>query len=388
MNRGPCLAELITSRELVRADTRVSDIAERFRREPQLEAVAVIDERGAPVGLLDRTKLLLRLSQQYGYALYARAPVQKVVEPEPLILSAREELPAVLGRVLSRSESDLYDPIVVVDDDRNYLGLVSVKQLILHQTTALANATLEQRLTDRRAREAEKVNELKSKFIAHVTHELRAPVNAIIGMVDLLTHSSRSGDVATMDQMLSLLSASATSLRTLITNILDLSKLEAGKMDVVAEEFDVTAMVREVAAMTRVLVGRKPVTVEVIAHAGPVRMSSDSIKLKQILTNLAGNAAKFTNEGQVRFEVEAGADGVAITVRDTGIGIPKDRLSEVFEPFVQADEVHTRRHEGTGLGLSITARLLELIGGRLHVESEPNVGSAFRVHLPNLPSTP
>lgn len=381
---GPELAELITSRESVPLTALVADVAARFRHDLQLDALGVVDTHGTAVSLLDRSKLLLKLSHQYGHALYSRAPVSKVLEPNALILSAREELSSVLRTVLARPESDLYDSIVVVDDDRNFIGLVSIKQLILHQTAALANATLDQQLTSRRARELEKLDELKSKFIAHVTHELRAPVNAIIGIVDLLAHSNRAGDVPRMEEMLALLASSAVSLRSLVTNILDLSKLEAGRMDVIVEEVDVCALVREVAAMTRVLVGQKPVTVEVVAHEGPVLLRSDSIKVKQILTNLASNAAKFTGQGQVRLELATEPDAVTVAVRDTGIGIPRDRLASVFEPFVQAADVHTRRHEGTGLGLSITARLLHLLEGEMHVDSQLAVGSVFRVRFPQL----
>ncbi len=380
----PCLAELVTSHEAVQGHVRVVDLAARFRNEPRLEAVGVVDEHGTALGLLDRSKLFLKLSHQYGYALYARAPVTKVLDPSPLVMSARADLSEALGRVLERGESDLYDSIVVTDDDLNFIGLVSVKELILQQTSALSNATVEQRVSDRRTRELERVNELKSRFVAHVTHELRAPVNAIIGMVDLLKHSSREGDVRTMEEMLNLLASSATSLRSLVTNILDLSKLEAGHMDVVAESFDVAAMLRDVAAMTRVLIGPKPVRVEVVAHEGPVELVSDSVKVKQILTNLAGNAAKFTNEGQVRFEIATTTDGVTVTVRDTGIGIPKHKLADVFEAFVQADDVHTRKHEGTGLGLSIASQLLRLIDGRIRVESTPGVGSTFAVDIPQM----
>lgn len=385
---GPRMSELLTSHESVLTDAVVAHVAARFRDEASLEALGVVDAEGRAVGLLDRAKLLLKLSHQFGYALYGRAPVTRILEDHALIVLGDESLETVLGRVLERPESDVYDAILVTDEAGRFLGIVSVKQLVLHQTSALANVTLERHLVTRRAEELEKINALKSSFIAHVTHELRAPVNAIISMVELLTRASRDGNVGKMGEMLQLLTSSVTSLRALVTNVLDLSKLEAGRMDVFVEEFDLAVMVREIAAMARVLIGQKPVTVEVMAHDGPITLWSDSVKVKQVLTNIASNAAKFTDRGQVCFSFAERSGRIAIVVRDTGIGISPEQLERVFEPFVQVEDVHTRRHDGTGLGLSITRRLLELLGGDLEVESNLGQGSSFTVLLPHLKESP
>lgn len=380
----PMLADLITSREAVGIDTPVTAIADRFRRERSLEAVCVVDAQGTPAGLLDRTKLLVKLSQQYGHALYGRATVGKVLEGAPVILPAQTRMSSVLRDVLGRDAAGLYDAIVVVDDDRNFIGLVSFRQLIVQQTHALANVTLERQLIGQRAQELERTADVKSQFLGHVTHELRAPVNAMIGIVDLLTHSTREGDVARMEEMLTLLASSATSLRAIINNVLDLSKIEAGHMGVFVDSFDVDAIIREVASVTRVLIGRKPVSVEVVAHEGPTVLRSDSIKVKQIFTNLASNAAKFTSQGQIRFEVSVEQDAVSVCVRDTGLGIASDQLALIFEPFAQVGDIKTRANEGTGLGLTITSHLTQLLSGTLRVESQLGVGSAFRIRLPHL----
>jgi signal transduction histidine kinase len=372
----------VTSREHVDTSARVSVVAERFQRETGLEALAVVDSAGKAVGLLDRTKLLLKLSHQYGYALYGRAAVERVLDRNPLIARDSDKLEPVLDRVLARDEKDIYDAVLVVDADDRLIGTVSVKQLILHQTTALANVTLERQLVHRRAEELAKVNALKSSFIAHVTHELRAPVNAIIGISELLAHSTREGDVAQMNEMLALLTSSATSLRALVTNVLDLSKLEAGRMELIVEKFEGTALVREVAGVTRVLVERKPVTVEVIAHEGPVWLSTDPVKLKQVLVNLASNAAKFTDRGRISIAVQRDAEFVRFSVEDTGIGMAPHQQTSIFEPFVQVGDVHTRRHEGTGIGLTITAKLLELLGGTIELDSELGRGTRFTVLFP------
>jgi signal transduction histidine kinase len=376
------LRELVTSREFVESAARVSVVAERFHRETSLEALAVVDGAGRAIGLLDRTKLLLKLSHQYGYALYGRAAVDRVVDRNPLVARDTDKLEPVLDRVLARDESDIYDAVLVVDASDRLIGTVSVKQLILHQTTALANVTLERQIEHRRAEELAKISALKSSFIAHVTHELRAPVNAIIGLSELLARSSQEGDVAQMGEMLALLTSSATSLRALVTNVLDLSKLEAGRMELIVETFESTSLVREVAGVTRVLVERKPVTVEVIAHEGPVWLRTDPVKLKQVLVNLASNSAKFTDKGRISIAVQSDAEAVRFSVDDTGIGMAPDQQKTIFEPFVQVGDVHTRRHEGTGIGLTITARLLELLGGTIELDSELGRGTRFTVLFP------
>jgi signal transduction histidine kinase len=373
------MLELVTSRECVEASARVADVAERFRKETTLEAIAVVDKARKTVGLLDRTKVLLKLAHQYGYALYARAAVDRVMDPGALVVRDSDFLEQVLDKVLARPESDIYDAVLVVDDRDELVGTVSVKQLIMHQTTALANATLERQLIDQRAQELTKLNALKSNFIAHVTHELRAPVNAIIGISELLFRSSQDGDVNRMQEMLALLTSSATSLRALITNVLDLSKLEAGRMDVIVETFEATALLREVAGVTRVLVDRKPVTVEVVAHDGQIWLQTDPVKLKQILVNLASNAAKFTDRGSVSLTLRSEADALVFCVEDTGIGMTPQQQASIFEPFVQVGDVHTRRHDGTGLGLTITAKLLELLGGSIELDSTRGRGTRFTV---------
>ena len=201
------------------------------------------------------------------------------------------------------------------------------------------------------------MNQVKSQFIAHVTHELRAPVNAIIGLAELMRISSEKSDIGQLRDRLSVMMSSATHLRAIITNILDLSKIEAGKMDVFLETFDIIPLLREVAETARILVGNKPVDVEVVAHDGPVFTVSDPIKVRQILINLTSNAAKFTDKGRLTLAVTAGEEMVAISVKDTGIGIKEADLDKLFTAFSQVEDAKTKRHEGTGLGLTITKTL-------------------------------
>ena len=172
------------------------------------------------------------------------------------------------------------------------------------------------------------------------------------------------------------------NLRALINNILDLSKIEAGKTDVLNESFDIVVMLREVAETTRILIGNKPVNVEVIAHDGPVFINSDPVKVKQILTNLTSNAAKFTENGKIVLSIITEGENIKISVSDTGMGIKETDLNRLFQPFSQLEHTRSKKYEGTGLGLTITENIVRLLKGRISVSSKFGEGTAFTVYLP------
>lgn len=254
--------------------------------------------------------------------------------------------------------------------------------MIIQQSNTLANSIVQKKMASERAKELEKINQVKSQFIANVTHELRSPVNAIIGLSELMRISCEKGYMDQLKDRLSLLMSSATSLRAIITNILDLSKIEAGKMEVIYECFDVTAIFNEVAETTRILVGNKPIDVEVVTHENPVFITSDSVKVRQILINLTSNAVKFTDKGKIILTLSTGNNGIKIAVSDTGIGIKEDDLSRLFKAFSQLEDAKTKRYEGTGLGLTITKNLLDLLDGGISVASKFGKGTTFEVYLP------
>jgi signal transduction histidine kinase len=293
-----------------------------------------------------------------------------------------ERLDAAINKALDRPALDIYDEVIVVDDNWHYKGLLSVKQMIIQQSNALANSIVQKEMASGRAKELEKINQVKSQFIANVTHELRSPVNAIIGLSELMRISCEKGYMDQLKDRLSLLMSSATNLRAIITNILDLSKIEAGKMEVIYERFDIVAMLHEVAETTQVLIGNKPVDVEVTAQDSPVFIVSDPVKVRQILINLTSNAAKFTDKGKIILTLSTGNNRIKIAVSDTGIGIKEDDLNKLFTAFSQLEDVKTKRYEGTGLGLTITKNLLGLLGGNISVLSKFGKGTTFEVYLP------
>ena len=227
---------------------------------------------------------------------------------------------------------------------------------------------------------AEQATAARSAFLANMSHEIRTPINGVLGMAELLLDSDLSDDDRRSVEMIL---SSAEALLGVINDILDFSKIEAQQMDIERTEFDLPVAVEATARLLMSKANEKSLElVTDIADAVPQYVIGDPTRLRQVLTNLAGNAVKFTATGEVVIQVApvGGADNVGrlrFRVRDTGIGIPRDKQDAIFEPFRQADATTTRRFGGTGLGLSISRRLVSLMGGTLTVESTEGEGSTF-----------
>jgi signal transduction histidine kinase len=233
---------------------------------------------------------------------------------------------------------------------------------------------------------AEAANASKSQFLANMSHELRTPLNAIIGYSDLLIEEAEELDAMGLVPDLEKIRSSGKHLLGLINDVLDLSKIEAGKMEISLETFEVADVVAAAAAMVRPLVEKNENRLQVSVSANAGSMHADLTRVRQILLNLLSNASKFTSKGTVELTVareeQRGREWVVFTVRDTGIGMTPEQLSRLFQPFTQADPSTTRKYGGTGLGLSISQRLSRLMDGTISVVSEPGMGSIFTVRLP------
>ncbi len=234
--------------------------------------------------------------------------------------------------------------------------------------------------------EAQAASRAKSEFLANMSHEIRTPLNGVTGMLELLSRTSLD---ARQERYVRIAGASANSLLSVISDILDVSKIEAGRLDLESVEFDLPELLGDVIDMFAPQAsGKRLELVARIEADVPHRVVGDPERLRQVIVNLLGNAVKFTEAGSIALSCRLGPDGVdadaadlRLSVRDTGIGIEPDAIDALFEPFVQADGSTTRRFGGTGLGLSISRQLVGLMGGTIGAESEPGRGTAFHVAL-------
>jgi signal transduction histidine kinase len=249
---------------------------------------------------------------------------------------------------------------------------------------AIENVRLFDEIQDKSKQLAE-ASERKSQFLASMSHELRTPLNAIIGLTEMVvTNAARFGTEKALEP-LRRVNAAGTHLLSLINEILDLSKIEAGKLDLNPEPVDLARLIDEVIGTAGQLAEKNKNRLAVETQENVGALTADSMRLKQILLNLLSNACKFTKAGEVALRVRKVADGrdwVELAVADTGIGLTAEQQAKLFQDFTQADSLTARRYGGTGLGLALSRKLARMMGGDVTVTSEPGKGSVFTVRLP------
>jgi signal transduction histidine kinase/CheY-like chemotaxis protein len=379
----------------VRVDASSDAARQAFAADRSLYAIPVLDQSGRPAGLLNRFKFLEHLSTRFGHALSTNRTAGHYMESSPLVVDEATPIDR-LAALLANDDHHLFDGFIVTRDGR-YLGVGTGAALMRALDARLLERTrsLELEISERRRTESELVvakaaaeaaSIAKSTFLANMSHELRTPLNAIIGYSEMLLEDVQPDGPASGAADLERIVRAGRHLLALITGILDLSKVEAGRMELDVETFDLASVMRGTIETSRplALARGNSLSVEGLEHVGNV--TSDRTKVQQVLLNLLSNACKFTEQGTVtlraRTERVSGCEWAVIEVADTGVGMTPEQCGRVFQEFIQADPTTTRRYGGTGLGLAISQRLCHLMRGTLTVESELGRGSVFTVRLP------
>src|SRR5205807_89821 len=250
---------------------------------------------------------------------------------------------------------------------------------------AIQNANLFTEVEEK-SRQLEMASQHKSQFVASMSHELRTPLNAIIGLTEMMVSNAPRFGTEKAAEPLRRVHRAGTHLLGLINQVLDLSKIEAGKLELNLEKIAVAPLVDEVVGTARTLAeqNKNRLSVECPADLPPIE--ADAMRLRQILLNLLSNACKFTKEGEIVLRVtraqREGQESIELSVTDTGIGMTPEQIARLFEEFSQADATTARQFGGTGLGLAITRRLCQMMGGDVSVTSEPGKGSSFTIRMP------
>jgi signal transduction histidine kinase len=250
---------------------------------------------------------------------------------------------------------------------------------------AIENVRLFEEIQDKN-RQLELASQHKSQFVANMSHELRTPLNAIIGLTEMMVTNPARFETKKAQEPLQRVNRAGTHLLGLINQILDLSKIEAGKLELTSQTVQLAPLIDEVIETARQLAEQNKNRLVVDAQENLGALTVDPLRLRQILFNLLSNACKFTKEGEVMLKARRLVDGrgnwIEVAVSDNGIGMTREQQEKIFEEFTQADASTAQRFGGTGLGLAITRKLARMMGGDVTVTSEPGKGSVFTVRLP------
>jgi signal transduction histidine kinase/ActR/RegA family two-component response regulator len=373
----PDLLNFAEAVEPVTATTPGAAVYQRFEREPDCLAIAVVDAAGHPVGIVERNTFFLRMAAEYGRALYAQRPIAMLMNDQPLVVEAGVSLMAFTGQVLAERPSELLQGFIVVKDGL-YAGIGSALSLL--QATSRANrahalemTTLADTLRDAQT-EAQAALKAKSQFLAVMSHEIRTPLNGVLAVADIMARKLKQAELKPYLQ--TILDSGETLLR-LLTDALDFSRADAGQLDLESQPVCISTLLEEVAGLWRAPAEEKALDF-IIDYQGPADLWAlgDAVRLKQVFNNLIGNALKFTERGAITVRLRARREDIYVVMRadvaDTGPGVDPARLQGIFQPFVQEDA--GRAKGGTGLGLSICRELIERMDGWIAADGAPGQG--------------
>ena len=369
--------EVLTERaEAVSPQTLGSEVFARFEGQPDTLVIAVV-EGHRPVGLIERNAFLLKIAGPFGHALYAQRPISLLMDPEPAIVEAGVAIDSFCEVLLKSGPGALMRGFIVTRNGR-YQGVgtaISLLQAVNEQQRLQNDALAEQArvLSDTRT-QALMSARAKSQFLAIMSHELRTPMNGVLAVAELLRRQPLNAQAHA--HVTTIVESSETLLR-ILQDALDLSRAEAGELELHAEPTPLRSLMDDIQAMWAPRASQDNVTL-MIGYEGDTELAAvvDGVRLKQVFNNLIGNALKFARNGVVEAALKATAAGDRITlearIRDDGPGIDAVRVDQIFEPFV-----HGSGQDGAGLGLSICRQIIDRMGGRIWAENNPGRGATF-----------
>jgi signal transduction histidine kinase len=372
------IGDLAYTRAYVHADAEVREVAALFEQTSGLDALAVVNDFG-DFGLVVRSRLTSKLGRQFGYALYSRRPIRVLAERNVLACDVREDPVGVIAQALHRETHRIYDDIMLTDNGR-YHGLVSMRLLMAHSKNLLIQSMEEVGVLEQRNRSLDEAHRQQRDFVANMTHELRAPLNTMLGVANLLASAEDIPEARRRD--VRMLLVRGQDLLGIVNNFLEMNRIEAGEVEPFFEQVELAPLLDDCLEAAAYLVSGRPVALvrEYSELDGSLR--TDAVLLRRVLTNLLSNALKFTDRGTVTLSTRMLDQALAISVRDTGLGIREEDQASLFRKFAQLEATKTKRHAGTGLGLVIVKNLVEILGGTITVRSGLGVGSEFTVTLP------
>jgi PAS domain S-box-containing protein len=335
---------------------------------------------GQPVEILIPQELHARHIEHRAH--YRQHPMTRTMGSGLALEGIRKDgsrFPVEISLSPSPSQEEFRITAIVRDITERRVAEEGLRKIREEYTQRLADSNTELELTNR---ELERANRLKTEFLASMSHELRTPLHTIIGFSELLGEELEGPLNPKQLRFVRHIHKDSLHLLDLINDILDISKIEAGRLELRPEAFDFSALVTESLASVRTLADAKSLVLEASVDV-PVALEADRLRIRQVLVNLLSNAIKFTPEhGRIRVEAHVQDAFIVISVADTGIGIPTDELPFIFDKFHQVGATTLGVREGTGLGLAITQRLVEQHGGLIWVDSQPGKGSTFFLTLP------
>lgn len=402
------LTDLVTHDFAVESYVIAQSVADVLEKQPDLPGVIITMENQF-VGVISRYRFFEQLGQLYGVAIHFKRPIQIMLEAiaiEPLLLPATTPIHQAVRQALERPQGVVYEPIVVSWPDQRhqlldiYTLLVAQTQLfsIANELIQVKNDALEKQIHEiqKAKEEADVANQTKSNFLANVSHELRTPLTSILGfakmtqkrltekILPLIPNNDRKINraVEQVTQNMTIIISEGERLTNLINDVLDLAKIEAGKIDWHIQKLRVTDIIDPAVSATSSLFHQKPLKFVKQMPADVPLIMGDRDRLIQVIINLLSNAIKFTTEGKIGCQVIVDDHRVVIQISDTGRGISEDNLSKIFDKFEQINDTLTDKPAGTGLGLAICKEIIAYHKGQIWVDSQLGQGTTFFFSLP------